>query len=30
MATFELTPEQESLRAAVARLGTSYGHRYYV
>jgi alkylation response protein AidB-like acyl-CoA dehydrogenase len=30
MATFELTPEQESLRAAVAGLGSKYGHRYYV
>jgi alkylation response protein AidB-like acyl-CoA dehydrogenase len=30
MAMFDLTPEQSSLRAAVAILGAKYGHRYYV
>ncbi|HEY1486839.1 MAG TPA: acyl-CoA dehydrogenase [Micromonosporaceae bacterium] len=30
MATFDLTEEQEALRAAVAELGAKYGHRYYV
>jgi alkylation response protein AidB-like acyl-CoA dehydrogenase len=30
MATFDLTPEQEALRSAVAELGQKYGHRYYV
>ncbi len=30
MATFDLTPEQSSLRAAVAILGAKYGHAYYV
>jgi alkylation response protein AidB-like acyl-CoA dehydrogenase len=30
MAMFDLTPEQSSLRAAVAILGAKYGHKYYV
>ncbi len=30
MATFDLTPEQSSLHAAVAILGAKYGHKYYV